>query len=85
MIIPWYYKAIAAVLVVASIYAFGRYQGVQSGKVQQMKDTVQALQNRSDIDAQTKNLPDYDKCIKLGGMSDTCAELRGMDTTTESK
>jgi hypothetical protein len=73
----WY--IIGAAAVIAAVYSFGRYNGVQSGKVEQMKDTVEAVTNRSVIDAKTRSLPDYDKCIAIGGMPDTCAELRGME------
>ena len=84
-VIPWYYKAAAVALVIAGVYGYGRYQQKHVDQIQQMKDTVEAFKNRGDIDARTRNLSDYDLCVKLGGLPDTCAELRGLDATTESK
>jgi hypothetical protein len=61
------------------IGAFGYMKGREAGKVEQLKDSVEAYKNRNEINNEVNNLDDIALCIALGGLPDECNELRGLD------
>jgi hypothetical protein len=78
-------KVAIAVLVAAALFSAGYFKGRSAGKIQQMKETVEAVQNRGVIDNEVIKLGDYSLCLRLGGLPDDCAQLRGMESTTKGK
>ncbi|NEI52731.1 hypothetical protein GR217_34495 [Rhizobium leguminosarum] len=78
-------KLLAAVLIVAAVFGAGYVKGRSTGKIQQMKDTVEAVQKRGEIDNEVGKLGDYSLCLRLGGMPDDCVKLRGMESTAEGQ
>jgi hypothetical protein len=78
-------KIAAAIIVGAVLVGAGYIKGREDGKLRQMKDTVEAVQNRGVINNEVSKLPDYSLCIRLGGLPDDCAQLRGMDATPQGK
>ena len=69
------------IAVAIAVVAGGAYwKGLQAGKVQGLKDTVQAYKNREQVDENINRLGAYDLCIELGGLPEQCAELRGVDS-----
>lgn len=78
--IGWPAFALAAGFGAASLaFGTGFYFGVQSGRQQQMADTVAAYQKRGKIDADVGSRDDYQLCLDLGGLPDQCNELRRVD------
>jgi hypothetical protein len=69
--------------ILASIYAKGRMDGRSSAKVEQLKATVEAFQNRQGVDDETSNLDSVALCIRLGGMPNECDQLRGVAKAPE--
>lgn len=67
------------------IAAFGYMKGREAGKVEQLKDSVEAYKTRNEINNEVNNLDDIALCIELGGLPDECNELRGLDETTEGE
>jgi len=78
-------KIAAAIIIGAVLVGAGYIKGRSDGKLRQMKDTVEAVQNRGVIDNAVSKLGDYSLCIRLGGLPDDCAQLRGMDSTAAGK
>jgi hypothetical protein len=78
-------KIAAAVIIGAVLVGAGYIKGRSDGKLRQMKDTVEAIQNRGVINNEVSKLGDYSLCLRLGGMPDDCAQLRGMDSTAGGK
>lgn len=73
-----------------AIIAFGlTYVGYQKGRydgrIEQLKGSVEAYQERGDIDNETRNLGDYDLCLRVGGLPDQCDELRRLDQATPAE
>lgn len=71
----------AAVAVATAIYVKGR----SDGRVEQLRDSVEAFQNRGRIDNETNALGRSDLCLRLGGVPEQCDELRRMDQATAGK
>jgi hypothetical protein len=78
-------KIAAAIIVAAVLVGAGYIKGRSDGKLRQMKDTVEAVQNRGVINNEVSKLGDYSLCLRLGGMPDDCAQLRGMDAAPQGK
>ncbi|MGO8241354.1 hypothetical protein ACC806_35020 [Rhizobium ruizarguesonis] len=78
-------KLLAALLIVAAALSAGYFKGRSDGKIQQMKDTVEAVQKRGEIDNEVGKLGDYSLCLRLGGMPDDCVKLRGMEPTAQGQ
>lgn len=79
---------IAAGLVVGALlagYGWGRIDGRSAGKVEQLKDTVAAIEKRGTINENVANMDGYRLCIELGGVRDDCDKLRGLEQATEGK
>jgi len=76
--------ALAAVAFVLG-YAGGRIDGRSAGKVEQLKDTVAAIEKRGSINEDVENLAGYRLCLELGGVRDDCNKLRRVEQATESK
>lgn len=68
-----------ALTIAFMIGAFGYMKGREAGKVEQLKDSVEAYKNRNEINNEVNNLDDIALCIALGGLPDECDELRGLD------
>lgn len=71
-------------LVAVAVFAFGLtmagyMKGRSDGKIEQLKGSVEAYQERGDIDNETRNLGDYDLCLRVGGLPDQCDELRRLE------
>lgn len=71
-------------LAAVAVFAFGLtvagyMKGRSDGKIEQLKGSVEAYQERGDIDNETRNLGDYGLCLRVGGLPDQCNELRGLD------
>ena len=75
----------AALAVVAGAYGTGYYNGRADGRASQLKATVKAYETRNGIDESVSGLATQQLCVELGGLSDECAELRGVDETSEAK
>jgi hypothetical protein len=73
-----------ALAMLASIYAKGRMDGRASAKIEQLKATVEAFQNRQGIDDETRTLDSVALCIRLGGVRSDCDQLRGMAKAPEA-
>ena len=67
------------IALVSALYGAGYYKGRSDGRIAQLKDTVQAHENRKIIDETVGGLNGYDLCRQLGGLPDECAELRGVE------
>ena len=67
------------VAIAGLLFAGGYQKGRSDGRISQLKDTVQAHENRKVIDQTVGGLNGYDLCRQLGGLPDECAELRGVE------
>ncbi len=70
---------IAAAAVVAALglgYAWGRIDGRSAGKVEQLKDTVAAIEKRGSINEDVGGLSGYKLCRELGGGEEGCKGMR---------
>lgn len=67
-----------AAAVATAIYAKGRSDGRDAGRVEQLRDSVEAFQKRGKINNETNALDSRALCLRLGGVPDDCDELRGM-------
>lgn len=77
--ITWPYQVAGAVLIAIGVFAFGYSKGRTDGRVEQLQDSVRAYEKRRGIDAEVANIDRYGRCIELGGLSDDCEQLRGLD------
>lgn len=66
-------------------YGWGRLDGRSAGKVEQLQATVDAMQNRKDIDNEVSGLDRYGLCVELGGVPDDCAAVRRADEASASE
>lgn len=78
-------KIAAAVALFAAGVTIGYIKGENAGKVEQLKASVQAFENRKDIDNATQNLDRYSLCLAAGGMPANCDELRRMDEAAKDQ
>jgi hypothetical protein len=81
----WPYMLGGAVLIVALAFGGGYIKGRSDGRVQQLQDSVKAYEKRGTIDHETNSLSARDLCLKLGGLSDDCDDVRGMDQATQGQ
>ncbi len=72
-------------IVVAGLMAGAYFKGRSDARVATLKATVEAYKKREDIDNEVRDLSHYDLCVRLGGLPDECAELRGVEETTEAE
>lgn len=75
---------------IVAIIAFGlTYVGYQKGRydgrIEQLKDSVEAYQERGRIDNETRDLGAYDLCIRIGGVQSDCEQLRGVVEAPEAE
>lgn len=78
-------KIAAAVMLFAAGLTIGYIKGENAGKVEQLKASVEAFENRKDIDNATQNLDRYGLCIAAAGLPEQCDELRGMDEAAKAE
>ena len=71
--------------ILLGLIGLGYVKGRSDGKIEQLKGSVEAYQERGDIDNETRNLGDYDLCLRVGGLPDQCDELRGLEQTTPAE
>lgn len=81
---------VGAILLVAAgvlfaVYAKGRQDGRQAGRVEQLHDSVEAYEKRGKIDNETDALDSRAVCIRLGGLPDDCDELRRVGEAPEGE
>lgn len=76
---PIIYKLGAGVAVILAVFYLGQWKGHNDGKIEQLKDSVEAVQTRESIDSTINNSDDYAVCIALGGLPDDCRALRRME------
>ena len=74
---------IAAIAV--GLFLAGYAKGRHDGKVEQLRDSVEAYQKRGKINNETDALDSRALCLRLGGVRDDCDELRRMEQTAESE
>lgn len=67
--------ALAAILALGVGYTWGRVDGRQAGKVQQLEATVEAMETRKGIDADVTNTDRYGLCLAAGGLPGDCKAL----------
>lgn len=66
-------------VVIAGIYGVGWWNAYSSGKVDQLKDSVEAYAKREGIDNDTDSLARDALCRRLGGLPEQCNELRRLE------
>lgn len=76
---------LALIVGVAVGYGWGRIDGRASGKVEQLQATVDAIENRKDIDNEVSDMDRYGICIELGGVPDACAAVRRADEAASAE
>lgn len=74
-----------ALVVVAGVYGVGWWNAYNSGKVDQLKDTVKSYAKREGIDNDTDALARDALCRRLGGLPEQCNELRRMEEAPAGK
>lgn len=62
-------------------YVVGRGHGYEKGRVEQMRDSIEAYRQRQEIDHAVDGMDDYGVCVELGGLPDECEQLRGVDAS----
>jgi hypothetical protein len=62
--------------VVVGLFGAGYLKGNSDGRVDQLQDSVEAFENRGEVDDEVGNLDDRALCIRLGGVPEQCDELR---------
>jgi len=77
--------AAGALALAAALFGAGYLKGKNDGQVDQLKSSVEAYRERSDIDARVRTGSDYQLCLDLGGLPDQCQQLRGMDPAAKGK
>lgn len=82
---PIIYKIIAGVAVILAVFYAGQWKGHSDGKIEQLKDSVEAIQKRDGIDKDIANSNDYAVCLALGELRDKCQQLRRMDSTAPAQ
>lgn len=75
--------AISAALTWGHVAAYRA--GAKSERVTQLEKSGEAYVERNRIDAEVDDLDRYAVCIDLGGLPDSCVQLRGLDPTAEAK
>jgi hypothetical protein len=75
------YLTLAVILLVIAIGAIGYVKGRSDGRVQQLKDSLTAYQNREKVERDVSQLDGPALCRELGGLPDDCEQLRRMDET----
>lgn len=73
------YFAAAITAVMIAVAAISYVKGRSDGRVEQLRDSVDAFQNRGKIDNETTALNRSAVCRRLGGVPEQCDELRRMD------
>ncbi|MDQ0132674.1 hypothetical protein J2T08_000575 [Neorhizobium galegae] len=74
-----------ALVVIAGVYGVGWWSAYSSGKVDQLKDSVEAYAKREGIDNDTDSLTRDALCRRLGGLPEQCNELRRMEEAPAGK
>ena len=65
--------------IIFGLIGFGYWKGRSDGKIEQLKDSVQAYERREKIDADVQDDTPFELCLSLGGLRDQCDELRRLD------
>lgn len=76
---PWVIAAVSAVVALGGVYLWGRLDGRSVGKVEQLQTTVDAIEDRKEIDNEVSDLGRDELCLALGGLPDDCAAVRRAD------
>jgi hypothetical protein len=69
---------LGALIASAPVYLYGKHEGRQQAAVEAARQTVIAYQERAKTDETIKSLDAVALCVELGGLPDSCAELRGL-------
>ncbi|WP_034853157.1 hypothetical protein [Sinorhizobium sojae] len=77
MIGRYFAATLIAILIAVAVIAY--VKGRRDGRVGQLRDSVEAFQNRGKIDNETNALNRSAVCRRLGGVPEQCDELRRMD------
>lgn len=79
-------KAVAVVLVIAALLGAGYWKGRSDARVEQLKDTLAAIEKRERIDERIQGLDGIALCNELlgGGVHDECQQLRGVEEDTRN-
>lgn len=78
-------KLAMAALALALAFGAGYLKGKSDGRIDQLKDSVEAYENRNEIDRTVGGMDAYERCLALGGMPDQCDRLRRLDTASEGE
>lgn len=70
---------LAGAALCAGIYAYGHHKGRQAGRIEILEDTVDAYQDRAEVDGKIGDLDRFGLCVELGGLPDECEQLRGVE------
>lgn len=71
--------------VVVGLFGAGYWKGHSDGRVEQLKDSVEAYEKRGDIDDEVGGLDRRGLCLRLGGVPEQCDELRRMAEASEAQ
>ena len=74
--------SLAAFLLVAGAYQYGKHEARQDAAIEAAKATAKAIDNRAKTDEKINGLDVRGLCLELGGSVSDCnaIELRGMET-----
>lgn len=82
---PLIYKLLSGVGVILIVFYLGQWKGRNDGKIEQLKDSVEAVQKRDKIDQDISRADDYSVCIAVGGLPEHCASVRRMEEAAASE
>jgi hypothetical protein len=78
--------ALAGALVAgAAMYWAGTIHGKHEAEIAQLQSSVKAEAKRKGIDNEVDASTQYQLCLAVGGLSEQCAELRGLAEATQGK
>ncbi|MDK1490498.1 hypothetical protein QN219_10550 [Sinorhizobium sp. 7-81] len=74
-------KALAVAAFVIALLGAGYWKGRSDSRVEQLKDTIAAIEKRERVDERVNGLDGIALCNELlgGGVHDECAQLRGVE------
>lgn len=72
-------------LTFVGLFYLGVHMGKTAARVDQLRSSVQAENDRKNVDKEIEGLDDVQLCVRIGGMPDECRSVFGVDSSTESK
>lgn len=80
-----FFIAMGVLGIVVGIWWAGYTKGGDNEEIDQLKDSVDAVKDRNDVDIKIQKRSPYAICVNLGGLPDKCDELRRVDPAPADK